>query len=239
MAILSAVPELTPAKLTAEQILERMPNSRADELQGIHKEWSSTYQALLRLSQGQLIRLLPKEARRPLDETLALLWHMIVPLSNAIPLRLEQQVWQLNSQQLIQRALTKAFPALAEFNRTKPNHQTLLQVARWMLIAKTDLYFSWLLTPSGNLDFFEQEQPRLLHFLKKHIAECIEQDPPFLQKQVMQVIIKKLLDQLSRPLNKTETVVFKRIQEELAVELSANIVLLNPKGKSTQQGECT
>jgi len=237
MAALSAVPKLASVKLTAEQILERMPNSHADELQGIHKEWHLTYQALLRLSQGQLIRLLPKEARRPLDETLALLRHMIVPLSNAIPLRREQQVWQLNGQQLILRALTKAFPALAEFNRTKPNHQTLLQVARWMLIAKTDLYFSWLLTPCGNLDFFEQEQPRLLHFLKKYIAECIEQDPLFLQKQVMQIIIKKLLDQLSRPLKKTEIVVFKRIQEELAVELSNNVVRLNTTRKQVKQGE--
>jgi len=234
MDTLSALPALTSAQLTAEQILMRMPNSSADELQGIHKDWSSTYQALLRLSQGQLIRLLPEEARRALDKTLALLRHTIIPLSNAIPLRREQQVWQLNGQQLIQSALTKAFPALAEFNRTKPNHPALLQVARWMLIAKTDWYFSWLLTPSGNLEFFEQEQPRLLHFLTQYIAESIEQEPAFLQKQVMEIIIKELIDQLSRPLNQTETVTFKRIQEELSVQLSTNVVRLNPKGTFTR-----
>jgi len=235
MAILSAVPESAPAKLTAEQILTRMPSSSADELQAIHGELYSACQRLQRIEGGQLLRLLGDEAIASLKHTQSLLRQALPPLAKAISVRIHQQ----SEQNTVQQALCQVFAALTQVHhgQPKPDHQALLQVMRWMLIAETDLHFSWLLTPAGNLDFFEQEQPRLLRFLTRYVLETIEQncDYPFLQ--VMEVTIKQLREILSRPLNTTETAVFKCIQEKLAVELSVNVVRLNFKEKSIKQGE--
>jgi len=233
MATLSIVSASIRAKLSAQQILQSMPASRADELQAIHSELYATCQRLQRIEGGQLIRLLGDEANNSLRQTLKHLREVLPTLAEAITARIAQE----SSHHTIQHALQHAFAALSEVDAAKPNREVLLQVARWILIAETDLYFSWLLTPTGNLDFFEQEQPRLLRFLTQYVLETIEQNTDYPFIQVMEVAIKQLQEILSRPLNKTETSVFKHIQEELSVELSANVVRLNPKGKSTQQGE--
>jgi len=233
MAILSLVSTPTTTKLSAQQILQRMPASRADELQAIHSELYAACQMLQRIEGGQLIRLLGDEANDSLRQTLKHLREVLPTLAEAITARIAQE----SSHHTIQHALQHAFAALSEVDAAKPNREALLQVARWMLIAETELHFSWLLTPAGNLDFFEQEQPRLLRYLTQYVLETMEQNSDYPFIQVMEIAIKQLREILSRPLNKTETAVFKRIQEELVVELSTNVVRLNPKGKSTQQGE--
>jgi len=233
MAILSAVPELTPAKLTAEQILTRMPNSSADELQGIHAQLHTACQCLQRIEGGQLLRLLGDEAMVSIQQTQDWLRQALPPLAQAISARLHQQ----SEQNTVQQTLCQAFAALTQVHPNPPNREALLQAARWMLIAETELHFSWLLTPAGHLDFFEQEQPRLLRFLTQYVLETIEQNSDYPFMQVMEVAIKQLREILSRPLNKTETAVFKRIQEELAVELSENVVRLNTTRKPIKQGE--
>jgi len=233
MAILSAVSELTPAQLTAEQILTRMPNSSADELQSIHGELYTACQCLQRIEGGQLLRLLGDEAIASIQQTQDWLRQALPSLAKAISVRLHQQ----SGQNTVQQRLSQAFGALAQVHPSNPNREALLQVARWMLIAETELHFSWLLTPAGNLDFFEQEQPRLLRYLTQYVLETIEQNSDYPFIQVMEVAIKQLREILSRPLNKTEAVAFKRIQEELAVELSDNVVRLNTTRKPTQQGE--
>jgi len=233
MAVSFAVPTPTTSKLTTEQILECMPHSSANELQGIHKELYSAYQALSSIGNGQLIRLLSEEARRPFNDTLALLRHAMPALEKAIAPRREQEAKQQLQTEVIEQALTQAFPELAA--TTPANPAALLQVIRWMLIAKTEMYFSCLLTMNGHLDFFEQEQTRFLYFLSGYIFEsCLYDDKPL---QTIKPSIAQTKKRLSRPLNKTETAVFKCIQEELAVELSNNVVRLNSTRKPVKQGE--
>jgi len=237
MAALSAVATPTTVKLTAEQILERMPNSSADELHAIYSELFTAYQCLQRIAGGQLLRLLGEEVTAPLDKTAAMFRAVMSPLARAAYARSQQQ----SAQNTVQQALCQAFPTLAliqtSTDKAKPASETLLKIAHWILIAETELHFSWLLTPTGNLDFFEQEQPRLLRFLTQYVLETIEQNSDYPFIQVMEVAIKQLREILSRPLNKAETVVFKRIQEELTVELSDNVVRLNTTRKQIKQGE--
>jgi|GEM_PF-1604897 len=237
MPIVSAVTTAPSTPLTAEQILRRMPNSSADELQGIYRDLNTAYQALRRFENGQVIRLLDKEAAKALKPTLDLLKQILLPLESTIVPRREQEAQQHNNQQAIESVLRKAFPALVQSSESKPSCEALLQAARWLLIAESDLYFSWLVPPSGHQDFFEQEPPRLLRFLTRYVVEATEDHPDTAEKPAIEVVIKQLKKTLSRPLNTTETALFKKIQEELAVELSNNVVRLKPNGTSVKQGE--
>jgi len=233
MATLSAVPTSTAGGLTAEQILMRMPNSSADELQAIHGQLYNACQDLQRIEGGQLVRLLGDDAMACLKQTLERLRQTLPPLAKAISVRAHQQ----SARHCVKQTLCQTFGALTPIQPNPQSREALLHLARWMLIAETDLHFSWLLTPKGYLDFFEQEQPRLLRFLTQYVLETLEQHSDYSFNQGMAVAIEQLREILSRPLNKTEIAVYKRLQEELSVELSNNVVRLNTRRKPIKQGE--